>query len=256
MVKPEVVAYLQANLDKHPVDDLRQQLASEGISAPDFEDSLKSALLAPQTAADPSPRSTPSRASLIFLIIGAVLVAAAALIVSRMQSPSPPSSAPSSQLASSGGEAAFVGQTGYVIRLPKSYEAVDSFKDPQRSQEVVHFCRIGTDPTNFLNEGLFGQLGIVRLEVQPNPVAGSIAGIDRLSQLIAAQHQSRGDKFSIKNIQVSSLSGIQLAVELPQPYIESYILGEKVLYHFYAGLDDAVYRDILNSLRDPHAETL
>ena len=91
---------------------------------------------------------------------------------------------------------------------------------------------------------------------QPNPFAGSITGPERLTRTITAEHTARGDKFSVKNIQVSSLRGVQAATELPEPGVEAYILGEAVMYHFYAGQDDEVYRDIVNSLRDPHAETL
>jgi len=252
MVKPEIVVYLQANLDKHPIDDLRRQLAAEGVSAVDFNDSLKAAMRAPAPA---TPRAMPSRASLVLLLAGAALVAGIAVLITFRREPPPPP-APSSTVVSASGESAFVGHTGYIIRLPKDYEAASLFQDQARTVEVVHFCRTGTDPTNFLHEGLFSQLGIVRLEVRPNPFVDSIMGIERLSRAITAQLTERGDKFSIKNIQVSSLRGIQVHIELPQPSIEAYILGEAVMYHFYAGQDDEVYRDIVNSLRDPHAETL
>jgi hypothetical protein len=49
---------------------------------------------------------------------------------------------------------------------------------------------------------------------------------------------------------------VQVQTDLPESSVEAYILGESVMYHFYAGQDDEVYRDIVNSLRDPHAETL
>jgi hypothetical protein len=253
MVKSELVAYLQANLKKHPIDELRRQLAQEGVSDMDFDDSLKAAMHAPPTAA--LGHGAPSRASLLFLVVGVLIVGAlAALLALRREPPQPPP--PSTTVISATGESAFVGNTGYVIRLPKNYEAVAAFKDEKKTIEVVHFCRAGTDPTNFVHEGLFGQLGIVRLEVQPNPFAGSITGPERLTRSITAEHTARGDKFSIKNIQVSSLRGVQAATELPEPGVEAYILGEAVMYHFCAGQDDEVYRDIVNSLRDPHAETL
>ena len=51
MVKPEVVAYLQANLKKHPIDELRRQLAQEGVGDVDFDDSLKAAMRAPAALA-------------------------------------------------------------------------------------------------------------------------------------------------------------------------------------------------------------
>jgi hypothetical protein len=253
MIKPEVVAYLQANLEKHPIDELRRQLAREGISGVDFDDSLKAAMRAP-----PPPvlgRGAPSRSSVVLLLAGLAVVAALAVMLTLQREP--PRPAPSSATVKSAtGESAFVGNAGYVIRLPKNYEASAAFKDEKKTIEIVHFCRTGTDPTNFVHDGLFGQLGIVRLDVQPNPWAGDIMGPERLARAVGAERSSRGDKFSIKNIQVSSLRGVQVQTELPEPSVEAYILGETVMYHFYAGQEDEVYRDIVNSLRDPHAETL
>jgi len=252
MVKTEVVAYLQGNLKRYPIDALRKQLAQEGVNDVDFDDSLKVAMRAP---APPAPREAPSRASVIFLVAGVAAVAGlAAYLTLRRESPAP--EPPAATVISPTGESAFVGHTGYVIRLPKDYEAATAFKDQDKTIEIVHFCRTGTDPTNFLHQGLFGQLGIVRLTVQPNPFAGSLTGWDRLSRAITAKLTANGQKFSVKNIQVTSLRGIQVQIELPEPGIEAYILGETVMYHFYAGQDDEIYRDILNSLRDPHAETL
>jgi len=252
MVKPEVVAYLQANLKKHPIDELRRQLAQEGVGDVDFDDSLKAAMRAPAALA---PGASSHWASVAFLVVGVAIVAALVVLLTRQsETPRPPST--STTVISATGESAFVGNTGYVIRLPKGYEAAAAFKDEKKTIEIVHFCRAGTDPTNFVHEGLFGQLGIVRLDVQPNPWAGDIMGSERLSRIINAESIARGAKFSVKNIQVSSLRGVQVQTELPEPSVEAYILGETVLYHFYAGQEDEVYRDIVNSLRDPHAETL
>jgi len=182
----------------------------------------------------------------------AVVAAGAALLTLRREPAPAPAAA--TTVVSATGESAFLGNTGYVIRLPKNYEAIASFQDRGKNVEIVHFCRSGTDPTNFLNPGLFGQLGIVRLEVSPNPFSGSITGTDRLAHAISAQLTARGNKFAVHNLQVGPLRGIQANIELPEPGIESFILGEKVMYHFSGGLDDDIYRDIINSLRDPHAE--
>jgi hypothetical protein len=253
MVKPEVVAYLQANLKKHPIDELRRQLSQEGINDVDFDDSLKAAMRTPATIAP--AREAPSRASVVFLVAGVTIVGAltALLTLQREPAPTPPTS---TTVVSATGESAFVGNTGYVVRLPKGYQAVAAFKDEKKTVEIVHFCKSGTDPTNFVHEGLFGQMGIVRLDVQPNPWAGDIMGPERLSRTISSERAARGDKYSVKNITVSSLRGVQVQTELPDASVEAYILGETVMYHFYAGQEDDIYRDIVNSLRDPHAETL
>ena len=47
-----------------------------------------------------------------------------------------------------------------------------------------------------------------------------------------------------------------MTTELPESGVETFILGETVMYQFYGGQEDDIYRDIVNSLRDPHAETL
>lgn len=251
MVKPEIVAYLQAHVKNHPIDALRQQLASEGVSAIDFEDSFKAAMRA--AVAPPSP-SHPSHASLVLLILGAIAAAAMLAALSLRRDASPPSS--SGTVVSATGAAAYVGKGGYVVGLPGGYEAVSSFEDAQKTKELVYFCKKGTDPTNFLHEGLFGQMGIVRLQTQPNPFSGSLTGLDQLVRSLNAQHAAAGEKFSLKNIQVSSLRGVQVTVELPIPSVEAYLLGEKVLYRFFAGQDDEIYRGILDSLRDPRSEIL
>ena len=242
MVKTDVVAYLRANLKKHPLQALRGQLAEEGVSEEDFNDSLKAA------------RAGPSRASLALLTVGVALVAALAVLLLSPHPEPPPTPAKG---AAAAGESAFVGHTGYIVRLPKGYEAVAGFKDESKTIEIVHFCRVGTDPTNFLNEALFGQMGIVRLEVRTTPFAGSLTGIERLGRAITQQLTMHGAKFSpLKSIQVASLRGLQVEVQLPDPSVETYFMGEDVMYKFYGGQDDDTYRDIVNSLRDPHAEAL
>jgi hypothetical protein len=249
MVKPNVVAYLEANLKQHPIETLRRQLAQEGIGDADFEDSLKTAMRAPVLV---HGSKTPSRAGLVFLMVGVASVAAlAALFIQRQSSRLPHTS---TTIDSATGESAFMGSTGYVVRLPKGYDALAVFKDEKKTIQIVHFYRTGTDPSNFSERGLYSQLGIVRLDVQPNPWAGDLMGPEELSRTISAERTARGDKFSRKDIQVGPLCGMQITTELPQPRTEAYLLGETVLYHFYAGQEDEVYRGILNSLRDPHAD--
>jgi len=71
---------------------------------------------------------------------------------------------------------------------------------------------------------------------------------------VAAEHSARGDKFTVKNVQVSSLRGVQVTTELPESGVETFILGETVMYQFYGGQEDEVWRDIVLSLRDAHTE--
>lgn len=242
MVDPDIVAYLQANLKKFPLEDLRKQLAQEGVSAADFDAALKLAKLRPKIPAA-------KKAGLFFLISG-VLLSLLAIILTLNRAPAPPPEEPPAAE-----ESAFLGRSGFVIRLPRDYAAVSTFKDPERKTfEIVHFHPIGVDPSNFLNEGLYGQLGIVRLEVHPSPLAGTLQGLESLTHIVTSKAQQRGEKFRVKNIQVSSLRGIEMTVETPFPRFEAYILGNRVLYNFIAGQDDEIYRGLVTSLRDPQSE--
>jgi len=244
MPNPEVVAYLQANLNKFPVDDLRRQLALEGVTDQEFDEAIAVALRGPQAKPARARKSGP-----LFLAVGAALVLGGGFLALNLQTPGetpfPPESAK---------ESAFIGRSGYVIRLPKNYAAIAAFKNKEKTHEVVYFCKAETDPTNFLNEGLYGQLGIIRLESQPSPVASTLEGLDSLSQLVTAKARQRGDKFRVKNLQVSSLNGIEIIIETPFPRLEAYILGQKNLYTFTAGHEDEVYREIVTSLRETQSE--
>jgi hypothetical protein len=140
------------------------------------------------------------------------------------------------------------------VRLPKDYEAISAFKDQAKTRQVVHFSKRGTDPTNFLNEGLFGQMGIVRLEVMPSPFPANPIGLANLSRGVSARLDSHGEKYVLKNFQVATLPGLQVNVQSPFPRVEAYILGQSDLYFFFAGAEDEIYRDIVLSLRDARTE--
>lgn len=211
---------------------------------------------------EPSPGFSPAspgrparkkgRAALAFLMagVGAVLVAAGALLLQKSPTLSTDASPPPSP---PGADGAFVGHHPYVVALPKDYVAIQSFKDPGKNAEVVHFCKLGTDPTNFLNEGLYGQLGIVRLEVQPTSLAG-LDGIAAITNMVSAKARQRQEKFTMTNLQAGTLRGIQVTYDAPFPRVESFLLGDRLLFVLHAGQDDEIYRSILQSLRDTRSE--
>jgi hypothetical protein len=257
MVRADVVDYLRENLKKFPVEDLRSQLVAEGVSPQDFETALKEAQKAPAGA----PTKVKAKASgvmarlLLFAGMAAIL-AAAGLAVFQKPAAAPETAA---AVAAAGGvtstEAGFVGHSGYVIKLPTGYTAVQSFKDPDRkTTEVVHFCRSETDPTAFLDEGLFGQLGIVRLVVSPSPIRDDLNGLENLTTMLQNRALSRGEKFAVKTLQVSNLRGVQIVYEQPFPRVEAYLLGRSMMYSFTGGQDDETYRGLLQSLRDSRSE--
>ncbi len=246
MAKPELVAYLQTNMKKYPVDALRKQLAADGVSTADFDAALQEALRTPLPR-----RLAPKKhlAGAIFLIGGVIIVLVFALISLSRQPPPGAELEPKQRLM----EGAFVGEAGYIVKLPEGYAAIAGTKGGLGKIEIVHFAKKETDPTNFVNEGLYGQLGIVRLEVRRHRLAGTFDGMERLTAMIEAQAIRREEKYAKKSLQISVLRGVEFTFEVPFPRIETYILGEQHLYLFTAGQVDEIYKEIVYSLRDPSA---
>ncbi len=246
--KPEVVSYLRQHLKQFTLAQLRAQLAQEGVSDMEFDEALKEAKTAP-----PPPKKS-GIAAKIFLAGGLAAVIIAAL-VSLSHKPEDEPAAPPPAPAAAPSESGFVGHYGYVVRLPKEYTAVQNFVDEKKTVELVYFCKAGTDPTQFLNEGLYGQLGIVRLRVEPLEFSSDLDGLADLTHVVTSRAAARGEKYTLKNISISSMRGIQLNYDMPDARVEAFILGDKVLYIFMAGEEDQTYHDILNSLRDANSET-
>ncbi len=255
MVRPEVVDYLRAHLGRFDEDDLRRQLFSEGISDDDFEDSLAvakaNAKPAPPTSAATVPLRKPGpdrkKALKLAAALGGLLVIALAAL-KLMDSPGAAKTAASD----SSGESGFVGHAGWVVRLPAGYTGVSSFKDPAKTDEVVYFCPHGTDPTDFIDKDLFGQEGIIRLEVAPSDFPPNAAGVAQLSAVVS--HKLRLTQFRLKNIQIDTMPAVQADILAPAPHIETYALGQSQLYFFYGGQEDQLWRSIVLSLRDAHSE--
>lgn len=247
MPREDVVSYLQQNLKKFPMDALRKQLATEGITDAEFDEALKLAMRA--------PKAPPRRfaGGTVILALGALVGMIGGVIVMRGKPAEDPAAAPS-PVPKAPDASAFIGHYGYLVRLPTGYEALPTFKDSQKSVEVVHIFPKGTDPTNFVNEGLYGQLGIVKMEVRPDVLAGQMNGLETLTRWRETALQNGNEKYSAKPIKVPPLSGTQFFVQSPFPRVEAYILGEKNRYSFTAGQDDEIFREIVFSLRDTVGE--
>ncbi|MDE2292150.1 MAG: hypothetical protein KGL53_08715 [Elusimicrobia bacterium] len=252
MLIAEVVDYLRENLPKYPIEALRRQLYEEGVSDIDFEQCLAEALRGPKTSATGKGRKPPRAAAKLMLAGGAALIVGVLLYALSQKKPAPAPAA--ADAAAPTGESGYVSPRGWVVRLPPNYVAVAGYKDEAKTVEVVHFCPRGTDPTNFLDPGLFGQLGIVRLEVERSPFPANPTGLSNLASVVASKTTARGDKFAMKNFQIATLPGVQVNVVSPFPRVEAYILGQNDLYFFYGGQEDDVWRDIVLSLRDAHSQ--
>ncbi|MDE2143520.1 MAG: hypothetical protein KGJ84_14025 [Elusimicrobia bacterium] len=253
MIRPEVVNYLRENLPKHPVEDLRRQLYAEGVSDIDFEHCLAEALRGPKAPpTSRKPKKPAGKGAKLMLIAGLALIVGVGLYA-LSQSPSAPPP-PDAAVPPPSGESGYVGTRGWVVRLPKDYVGIAHFKDDAKTVEVVHFCKRGTDPTNFLNDGLFGEMGIIRLTVEPTEFPANPTGAANLATAVARRTTAHGEKYVMKNIQIGTLSGVQVNIQSPFPRVEAYILGQNDLYFFLAGEEDEVWRDIVLSLRDAHSE--
>jgi hypothetical protein len=252
MLRPDVVDYLKEHLKEFPVETLRKQLTDEGVSDADFTDSLAAALRAPTTVSTKtSSKPKASLAALAFLCIGVALIL---MIGFYALSSKPQLSKIEGNTENPSGESGFIGHAGWIVRLPKDYVGISDFKDSSKRHQIVYFCKKGTDPTNFLNEGLFGQLGIVKLEVLPTQFPNNPTGIANLSRMAAGKYKNAGEKFAIKNMQVATLPGVSITVLSPFPRAEAFVLGQDHMYFFSAGQEDDVWRDIVLSLRDAHTE--
>ncbi len=253
MLRPDVVEYLREHLKSYPVDVLRKQLAEEGVPDVDFNDSLAQALRAPATASKTAPagRAKASTAAIAFLCAGVAVIVSVGLYALGGGKPGAPAEG---NTQNPSGESGFIGHAGWIVRLPKDYVGVSDFRDAAKQHQVVYFCKKGTDPTNFLNEGLFGQLGIVKLEVLPTQFPNNPTGVANLSRMAAGKYKNAGEKVTMKNMQVATLPGVSVTVLSPFPRAEAFVLGQDHMYFFMAGQEDDVWRDIVLSLRDANTE--
>lgn len=254
MIRSEVVDYLRENLSKFPVESLRTQLQGEGVSDIDFEHCLAEALRGPKTV--PTTRKPkPAGMGAKLMLAGGLALIVGVGLYALSQKPAPaPAPDDGAAASSSSGESGYVGTRGWVVRLPKDYVGSAQFKDESKAIEIVHFAKRGTDPTNFLNDGLFGQMGIVRLTIAPSEFPANPTGAANLANAVGRRTTGHGEKYVMKNIQVGTLPGVQINIQSPFPRVEAYILGQHELYFFYAGQEDEVWRDIVLSLRDAHSE--
>ena len=252
MLRPDVAEYLRDHLKSFPVEILRKQLADEGVSDADFSDSLAAALRAPTTVRTAvKPKAKASLAAIAFLCVGVAIILSIGFYALSQK---PQLSPTEGNTENPSGESGFIGHAGWIVRLPKDYVGVSDFKDSNKQHQVVYFCKKGTDPTNFLNEGLFGQLGIVKLEVLPTQFPNNPTGLANLSRMAAGKYKNAGEKFSMKNMQVATLPGVSVTVLSPFPRAEAFVLGQDHMFFFSAGQEDEIWRDIVLSLRDAHTE--
>lgn len=197
----------------------------------------------------------PQRRSPRLLLAAAVLLVAAgaAWLFIEPSGPAPRTEAPASAPADPE-TGAYHGDAGWVLKLPPGYVATRSYADLKRTIEIAHFAKAGTDPSSLLDEGLYGGLGIVRVEARPSAVGTTLDGLERFVATLTARAEQRKEKYTVTHLRLPSLRGVQIAYNVPFPRVEAYVVSDRLLFAFYAGQDDEIYRTLLQSLRDTRAE--
>ncbi len=230
MIKEEIVFYLKSNLGKFPFSELKAQLLSEGVSEEDIKDALKAAKRA---------QSRERFGRFLMVLGGLALFSSVVFIFLRptRQRLGNPITSP-----------VFLSPFAYTLHIPNGYEAVVDQRTKRR--ETVFFCQKGTDPSTFLDQSLYGQLGIVRLKTLPNPFPNDISAFQKLSQIVISRAKTNRSPFQVKPLEVSNMPGLEIDFSPPASKILTYILGSKNLYIFLTGPSNPNGPVIIGSLRE------
>lgn len=248
MADPELVEYLRKNLKQFGGKALREKLVSEGVAEADIDAAMAVAIRPPQKG----PRLG------MYVVFAAVAVTAVSLYMAiDKPTKNPPLSAtPAAELtgADKPNKSAFMGHYGYMLKVPDGYISQSSFKDMNNTTELVYLYPEKTDPTNLANEGLYGQLGILRLEVSPRRIPQGTVGLDALRAAITGNLSQRGVTFTPKDFVVGGLHAFQVNVTQPFPLVQAFIIGTKVMYVLTGGVENQTFNDTLQSLTEvsPH----
>ncbi|MBI3548878.1 MAG: hypothetical protein HY078_07560 [Elusimicrobia bacterium] len=245
---PELVDYLRKNIKKYGVDALKSQLMSEGISEDDIESAIEA-----------TTRRKLSNKRLVPLIVGAsAALTLLVLLVLFSRKPSKPI-APVNMSGQfdkkavsgpAGPSRPFIGHSGYVLQLPPDYSAVSDFKDLSRKMEIVYLFPKGTDPQNFGDEGIYGQLGILRMEVSSRRIPEGMISMEAVRRGVSRTLQNRRATFTSREVQVGGMPAIIINITEPFPLTQSFVLGSKVIYVLTGGLEDQRFTGVLESLRE------
>ncbi len=234
MIREEVVFYLQSNLGRFQIQELKAQLLSEGVS----EEEFKKALITAKRA------KTRQLLGKVLMAFGGLLLLIAVLFFLTKR--------PSQNQKKNIVQTSFVSSLGYVIHIPEGYTAIKTAQS--KDSETVYFCKAGTDPSTFLDQGLFGGLGIVKLEVVPRTFSQGPQGFKKLERLVSSRAKLDGSPFLIANTQISDMNGLEITFDAPSSHVLSYVLGRRNLYTFLSGLNNPIYLSILHSLRETQSE--
>ena len=242
MPDPKLVAYLRKHVPR---------FGEEGVSESEVDEALAAAIK--------PPKKMPLG---VYAVCGAVMLGAIAAYLSLDKAQTTPEAGSSAAAPKEAvpaqpdpAKGPFMGYYGYLLQVPPGYSTQTGFKDLGNRTEVVFLFPEKTDPTNFGNEGLYGQLGIMRLEVSPLRIAQGTIGLDSLKAGISQTLNNRGDTYEMKDTTAGGgLPGFVVKITSPFPLVQAFIVGTKVMYVLTAGQDNDIFRNTVQSINElsPH----
>jgi hypothetical protein len=251
MADPELVSFVRKNIAHLGEDGVREQMLREGAEPEEVEEAIAA-------AGAPEARSGASMA-ILAVVGGGILLAAAAMLSNQPpQLDRPPGkpgdAAESPQSYMSETDSVFHGHAGYMLRLPQGYEAQSSFQDAEKTQETVYIYKKGTDPSHFIHEGLYGALGIFRLEVMPRRIPQGFVGVDTLRGWVTRKLDQEKATYTVRSLIVQGMPSFIVVATKPFQYAQAYCVGERVRYMLIGGDDGELFTAILSSLAEvaPH----
>lgn len=249
---PDLVEYLRTHLKRYGAETLRRRLAEEGVEEEEIEAALAETIRRPGAGRLLKP----------ILVLGgsAAAILAITVLYSSQNAPVPataPARAPagpsvdaSTATAAAEARRPFIGHSGYVLELPPRYAAIADFKDPEKTLEVVYIFPKGTDPANFVNEGIYSQLGILRLEVSPRRIPEGRIGMEAIRDGVVRTLKKGKAPYTTRETRVGGLSALIVTIGGAFPLAQAWVLGAKEMYLLTGGAEDALFTNVLESLRE------
>ncbi|MBI5242849.1 MAG: hypothetical protein HY922_04080 [Elusimicrobia bacterium] len=253
MPNPELVTYIRQHLKTFGEAAIREQLLADGIAQEEVDLAF---------AAIIKPRKGPyvKGKLAIFAVCAGVILIAVAVFIGLEKPPSPEEIAaqaaasrpPTSAPADDSG--VFKGHYGYMLKLPTGYQAAGGFDDPMKTHEVAHLYPSGTSPTHFIHEGLYGQLGILRIEAAPRRRPQGMVGIETLKAIALSRLKLERATYTSRVIFVNGLPAFIVSTTQPFAQVKAYLVGQKVYYIVTAGEDNDLFNNILQTFVEaaPH----
>ena len=238
---PSLVKYLRQHMKKFGSDALRENLIAEGVPEEDITAALTETTLRPAAARRMMP---------VLVIAGvgiATLVLFAVLSSNPSRTPAPATNPPD---AAADPTHPFLGHSGYVLQLPQGYAALTDFKNDQKTLETVYLFPKGTDPTNFGNEGIYAQLGILRLEASPRRIPEGRIGMEAIRSGVTRTLQARKATFTSREVQAGGMPALVVSITEPFQLTQSFVLGTKTMYVLTGGAEEGTFSSVLESLRE------